>query len=48
MVVAMAVLASLVAVDAIRAGSTRTVVLNGVRTPGGALVQDEKVEIHEQ
>jgi hypothetical protein len=47
-VVAMAVLASLVAVDAIRAGSTRSVVLTGVRTPGGALVQDETLEIREQ
>ena len=46
-VVAMAVLASLVAVDALRARSERTVVLNGVRTPGGALVQDETLEIRE-
>ncbi len=47
-VAAMAVLALLTGIDALRAGSTRTVVLNGIRTPSGALVQDETLEIREQ
>lgn len=45
-VVAMALLAALVGIEGMRARSTHTVVLEGVRTPGGVLVQDETVEIH--
>jgi hypothetical protein len=46
LVVAMAALALLAAVDTLRSGSTRSVVLTGVRTPDGGIVQDETVEVH--
>jgi hypothetical protein len=42
---AIAALVILVACDAVRSGTTRSVTLEGVRTPGGAVVQDETLDV---
>jgi hypothetical protein len=47
-VVAMGAIALLAATDAIRANTARSVVLNGVRMPSGALVQDETLDVHRE
>jgi hypothetical protein len=44
-VMALAALAVLTAIDAVRSGTTRAVVLTGPRTAGGVIIQDETIEM---
>jgi hypothetical protein len=42
----MAALLVLLGVEAVRSGTPRAVALDGARTPGGTLIQDETLTVH--